>query len=294
MLSSSPRLYIPPESDFVPRFFPRPDAVLASKRASEILTTIFNDYRFVKEWQGDPPTLEDLLQESEVTPAALLDALYSAYARQHGAVRWGDKTPIYTSYIDLIHAIFPRALFVHIIRDGRDVALSTLDKWGDRELHVDVYYAARTWVRRIAKARADGSELGPELYLELKYEDLVSDPELHLHTICDFIGEDYLPAMAEPHTLAREQLKSDAFHAAVREPPTATRIDRWRREMKAADLRLFQRVAGPALDELGYEVADAGPTPLSERARLAALAAKYTVLQTGRRALQALGLYPPI
>jgi hypothetical protein len=64
--------------------------------------------------------------------------------------------------------------------------------------------------------------------------------------------------------------------------------------MPPRDLRLFQRVAGPLLAELGYEVADAGPMPAGERLRFAALAVKYAGLQAGRRGLQALRLVPPI
>lgn len=296
MLNSSPHIYIPPESDFIPRFFlGRPHRELSQADIARILDVIFHRYRFVKEWQGAPPDPALLIARLPArTPAALLDTLYSDYARQHGAGRWGDKTPIYASYVDLIAAIFPTARFVHIIRDGRDVALSMLDKWGDKELHVDIYFAARNWVRRIRQAHASAARLGPGRYYEMRYEALVAAPEAELRPLCDFLDEPYLPAMAQPDRLGREQVAAGDFHEAVRRPPSTTRVARWQREMTPADLRLFQRLAGPMLHELGYGVADAGNMPPVEITRLSALAVKYMVLQSGRRVAQAARLVPPI
>jgi len=296
MLNSSPHVYIPPESDFIPRFFlGRPHQELTGARIAHLLDVIFRRYRFVKEWQGEPPDAAAFAARLPArTPAAFLDTLYTDYARQRGAGRWGDKTPIYASYVDFIADLFPTARFVHILRDGRDVALSMIDKWGDKELHVDVYFAARNWVRRIRQARASGARLGPGRFYEMRYEALVADPEAELRPLCDFLDEPYLPQMAQPDRLGREQVAAGDFHEAVRRPPSTTRVDRWRHEMSPADLRLFQRVAGPLLRELGYGLEDAGPMPPAEVARLAALAAKYTALQAGRRLAQAAGLVPPI
>lgn len=296
MLNSNPRIYIPPESDFVPRFFGRnPHSPLNRQRIAWLLDVIFDRYRLVKEWQGEPPDpAEFAAKMAEPTPAAFLDTLYSRYARQHGAQRWGDKTPIYASYMDLIGSIFPAAQFVHIIRDGRDVALSMLDKWGKKELHVDIYFTARNWVRRIRQAQASGTRLGPDRYYEMRYEPLVEDPEGELRPLCRFLGEDYVPEMAEPHHLGRRQFEEGDFHAAVRQPPSTVRIGRWRTEMPTPDLRLFQHIAGPLLAELGYEVVEPGRMLVGERLRFATLGLKYAALQAGRRGLQALGLVPPI
>jgi len=294
MLNSSPRIYIPPESDFFPRFFGRdPTGRLSEKRIAYLLDVIFRRYRLVKEWQGDPPRLEEFLRAMpDRTPAAFLDTLYRLYAQQYGAVRWGDKTPIYTSYMDLLDRLFPQAQFIHVIRDGRDVALSMLEKWGN-EVHIDIYFTARNWVRRIRRAQASAARLGPERYYELRYENLVADPEGVLRPLCDFLGEPFVPEMAEPHRLGRRRIRPDNFHAPIRQPPNTAHVGRWRREMSPADLRLFQRVAGDLLAELGYRPEDAGPMPPAEQARYAALAVKYAALQAGRRVLQALGLFPP-
>jgi hypothetical protein len=297
MLGSHSRIYIPPESDFIPNFFlHRPTKDLSDEEIVRFLHTIFDHYRFVKEWQGEPPEPDQFaLSMPDRTPAAYLDTLYSAYARQYGAQRWGDKTPIYASYVDLIHEIFPNAQFLHIIRDGRDAALSMLDKYERDEFHVDIFFAARNWVRRIRSAQRAGSQLGPDLYYELRYEDLIEDPESELRAVCEFLGETYEPGMVEYHQTARERIPANShFFSNVRNPPSRQRIGRWQEEMPERDQRLVQAVAGKLLVELGYPLVDLGSMSIEEQARLAALAAKYAMLQSGRRVLQAFGLFPPI
>jgi hypothetical protein len=297
MLSSHSRLYVPPESDFIPYFFLRnPTEELSDRRIAEILDIIFTKYRFVGEWRGDRPQAAEFTRQlAAPTPAALLDALYTAYARQNGAERWGDKTPIYASYLDLIHEIFPAAQFIHIIRDGRDAAQSMLAKYEADEFHVDVFFAARNWVRRIRKAQASGARLGPGQYYELRYEDLVVDPERELRGVCEFLGEPFEPPMLRHHRLASNRIPPDShFFDTVRQPTSDERMGRWRSKLSPADQRLVQAVAGPLLQELAYPLEDVGPMPWSERLRLVALALKYATLQAGRRVLQAAGLFPPI
>ncbi|MFZ0547489.1 MAG: sulfotransferase [Candidatus Promineifilaceae bacterium] len=296
MLSSSPRIYIPPESDFIPRFFlKRPSHHLDEEQVEKILNFIFTRYRFVKEWEGEAPQAALFFeQRNPQTAAGFLDHLYRSYAEQKGAVRWGDKTPIYSSYIDLIHQIFPQAKFIHIIRDGRDVALSILDKWGDKEFHVDIYFAARNWVRRIRQGQASGKRIGSDLFYELHYESLVDEPERELRAICDFLDEPFVEEMVTHHRQASQQIESGSFHDAVRQPANKSRIGRWREEMSPADLRLFERIAAPLLTELGYKTASDGTMPITEKARFQALHLKYETLQFGRSLAQRAGLVPPI
>lgn len=293
MLSSSPRVYIPPESDFIPRFFGRaPHRPLPPRRLKRLLTIIFTQYRFVREWQGPPP--DPARFGRQPSPAAFLDTLYRLYAQQRGALRWGDKTPIYASYLPLLDTLFPQARFIHLIRDGRDVALSMLEKWGRSEPHVDIYFTARNWVRRIQQARAAGQRLGPTRYLEMRYEALTAEPERELRALCAFLEEEFHPAMLAHQEQARLDVAAGSFHAPVREPASTARVARWRSALDSADVRLFESVAGPLLAELGYPVSSLPNLTAREQVRLRALQAKYVTLQTGRAVLQQVGLMPPI
>lgn len=296
MLNSHPNIYIPPESDFIPRFFLNiPHKILSKREINKFLTIIFSKYRFVREWKGEPPNI-DIFLKIEVTPRVFLNTLYSLYAQQNNAQRWGDKTPIYCNYVNLIDTIFPESQIIHILRDGRDVALSMLDKWGNKDFHIDIYFTARNWVSRINQARTSGVRLGNNRYMEIYYENLVENPDYELRKICTFLGEEYMSIMSQPQYLGQKDIKPGSFHNPVRNPPSTSRINRWRHEMSQADLHIFQYIAGDLLNQLNYADVTTDNLILSskERIRYIYLACKYQILQSGRKILQRLGLVPPI
>ena len=108
-----------------------------------------------------------------------------------------------------------------------------------------------------------------EHYLELRYEDLIDDPEAVLRQVCDFVALDFDPAMLTT-TRARRSASSElsdlpgkggkvrpgseriAAHALTSEPPRADRIERWRTELAADAIADYEEVAGDLLAELGY------------------------------------------
>jgi len=200
MLSSHPRIYIPGQSNFVPRLFQRrPTAPMSRAEAIRNLKIIRGYKKFLRAWKGPWPEGPEFVDRlPNLTPQAFLDALYSEYARQNNSQRWGDKSQTYISYVDLLAAIFPAAQFVHIIRDGRDVALSLSQYYRQSRFYVDMYFGVRTWKQRLLMARAAGRKLSPGQYYELRYEQLTLDPEGELRKLCSFLGGDYVPAMAQP------------------------------------------------------------------------------------------------
>jgi hypothetical protein len=296
VLCSHPRIYIPPESNFIPRLLPRdPQRPLSPEDAIRAIEAILAYRTFFKDWGGEQPNpvtfvgnLPDLL------PATLFDELYSAYAHQFGATRWGDKSPIYTMHVDAIARAFPTAQFVHIIRDARDVALSMRRTYrGARFFYIDVYYSARSWAERIRRASASGEKLGPLRYFELRYEDLAASPEPVIRDLCGFLGEDFEPAMTEPYKEARAHYHSKGIHAPTRQPLTTSRSGRWNKDMSPADQRLVQAVVGDLLRDHHYETLILGRLPLAERFRLGALWGKYQGIQAIRAALRAAGVFHP-
>ena len=201
-------------------------------------------------------------------------AFYRAYARAQGKPRWGDKSPGYALHIRRISKLLPEARFVHLIRDGRDVRLSQLQRGSD---HPTVKRHAKRWKRRVEIGRTQGSEV--EHYMEVRYEDLVTAPEPELRRICEFSELEFDPATLDYHETADERLaeidrdlaeghelagarerplfKAEdrlEVHKLTREPPRADRVAGWKRDMPAQDVAAFEEVAGDLLSELGYEV----------------------------------------
>jgi hypothetical protein len=249
----------------------------------------------MRDWKIEKPDPVEFVDSlPDLKPATLIDALYSHYAFQKNCARWGDKSPIYTAYVPLISGIFPQAQFIHIVRDGRDVALSMLKAYQARRFfYVDLCYAAHTWKKNVTRARSTGSKLGPERYLELKYEQLVSQPELTVRLICRFLGEDFIPDMVEPHKQAQQLYHSKGIHAATREPLNTKSSGRWREKMPKQDRRLFQAIAGDTLADLGYETEELGGMSVRQMIRYSELQVKYALMETGRKILRSAGLFHP-
>jgi hypothetical protein len=172
-------------------------------------------------------------------------AVFAAYGAVYGKPRYADKTPHYVSHLPLLTERFAEARFVHVVRDGRDVALSLLEvPWGPDDLEG----AAQHWRRRVLEGRAAG--LGYERYRELRYEALVADPERELRALAAWLELPYDPAMLDP---ARRPaaVPYREHHGRLALAPTPGLRD-WRREMSQADAARFEAVAGDALAELGY------------------------------------------
>ena len=111
-----------------------------------------------------------------------------------GKARWAEKDPTYTLHLPFIEELFPDACFVHLLRDGHDVVASFRDRWG----YTSAVRAARTeWARYVTAARELGARLPRERFLELRYEQLVADPEREGRRLFDFLGETWEPAVLD-------------------------------------------------------------------------------------------------
>jgi Sulfotransferase family len=200
-----------------------------------------------------------------VTYPDLLRALYRSYARAQGKPRYGDKTPRHVIFIPELAQMFPEARFVHIVRDGRDVALSLLEV--DKEIP-DLRTAARFWRDRVMKAREDGRALGGDRYIEVRYEDLLDDAEGELRRLCSFVDLPYDDAMPRYYERIPEMIIGTGEHRKLSKPPTKGLRD-WRQALSAGEAAAFDAVAGSALDAFGYERA---AVPASRGARLRVMA----------------------
>jgi hypothetical protein len=187
-------------------------------------------------------------------PGDFLRIVMESIARAQGVRRWADNTPFHILYMDRIKETIPNARFVHVIRDGRDVALS-LNRLGWPEclpwdaanrLAISGLY----WRWFVSQGRASGGILGAD-YRELRYEELVARPRDALAGLGDFIGEqlDYDRIRANPiGTVARP---NSSF--PYKEPLSSIR--RWE-SLSDAKTSQLKTVQTPLLRELGYQTDD--------------------------------------
>ena len=251
MLDRNPELAVPDESYFVPQ--------LARRHRTPVDPAAFlDDLRRLPtlvDWGLSPASVQARLRPGMTTDDAIA-AVFAAYAAERGKARWGDKTPLYMQHLDLLERLFPDARFVHLIRDGRDAALSFLsvpaglmtEGWGHPR---DAAGFACQWATEVASARELGARVGGQRYRELRYEALVADPEGELRTVCAFAGLEYDPAMLD--YVGQTDSARKAHQQRLNEPPRQN-VREWRTEMSESDRHAFEEVAGALLAELGYEV----------------------------------------
>jgi len=273
MLDRHAALAVPDESYFVPtlaaRHRGRIDAAAFCSDLGRIST--------LRDWGVRPADVAARLRPG-ATASDGIEAIYEAYAAARGKQRWGDKTPMYMSRLGLLERLFPTALYIHVVRDGRDAARSFLEmpaglvteSWAHPR---SVAGFACQWRTEVGDAVSLGRRLGPGRYHELRYEELAADPEGTLRPVAEFAGLEFDVAMlAYPGTL---DLAAKPHQARLAQPPTAGVRD-WRTGMPAADVAAFEAVAGDTLAACGYQVADAAPPGARARARLAAYRARQS------------------
>ncbi|MFT5585565.1 MAG: hypothetical protein ACI9VR_003157 [Cognaticolwellia sp.] len=185
------------------------------------------------------------------SPDRSIAGLFEGLCRADGGIPmgqsgvWGDKSPNYRNDLPALRALYPNARFVHIIRDVRDVTLSSQVAWGK-----DPVRNAQRWMDELNACRAWGASFGPQDYLELRYEDLVHKPKLWLSAICRFIGLPFQDAMLHPSRSAENLGDTKGVVGIV-----ATNTEKWRERMTPDLLQRTEAICGPLLAELGYPLA---------------------------------------
>jgi hypothetical protein len=262
MLDAHPELAIGPETQFVPELI---ELARGGAGADELVDAM----AAARTWQDFGLEAEAVrARAADGDLAAVLRAFYGLYAEARGKPRWGEKTPAYVRRMEEIGDLLEESRFLHLIRDGRDVALSRRAR--GMGAGKPMAKTAGLWRKRIEAAREAAGRLHAR-YVELRYEDLVADPEPSLRRACELIELDYDPAMLAYHEGAGERLaelgdlapvdarvgregtERIAAHSLARQPPTGARTGAWRTEMSAEDEAAFEAVAGDLLRDLGYD-----------------------------------------
>jgi Sulfotransferase family len=249
MLDRHSQLAVPDESYFVPQLA---DRHLRRVDADEFVDDL-RRLNTVAEWNVPLDEVRSQLHD-RMSAGEAIGTVYAVYAHERGKPRWGDKTPMYMQNLRLLERLFPDARFVHLIRDGRDAALSFLAMPGG--IVTETWMHPRTpaefacqWRTEVAAARRLGRRVGAR-YVEVRYEELVADAETALQRVCAFAGLEYEPAMLD--YAGNVDVSAKPHQQRLMQPPT-TGVRDWRTQMSSADVAAFEHVAGDLLREVGYE-----------------------------------------
>ncbi len=198
LLNQNPRIslcYV--ETHFIPHFVHKygDPVFLNTKEKLDAFYSEFNNLPF-QAWNQDMGN--KLLSRADMDPIKYMTSwgdiceyIIRFYSDEHDreTTIWGDKTPSYMIEMPLLKRLYPASKFIHIIRDPRDVALSAKKAWGH-----NLYRVATKWHDNLKLARQQAQTLGGD-YIEVFYEDVITDSETTLQKLCDFLDVTFTPGM---------------------------------------------------------------------------------------------------
>jgi len=186
-----------------------------------------------------------------------LRILMETIARKQGVERWAESTPLHLLYLPVIKKLFPDALIVHIIRDGRDVTVSLKRIGWIRPLPWDKKRAllapAMFWRWITAKGRKAGRSMGKD-YMEVHYEDVVLKPRETLARLGQFIDHDLDYDRIQAN--AQESLRNpnSSFKGDGQEVESNP-IERWKTVLSKTEVAQIESLVGDLLVDTGYTLA---------------------------------------
>jgi hypothetical protein len=197
---------------------------------------------------------------SELAARGTLAAALMRRAATHaGAPRWGFKILGDIVHAETYAAVFPNAVFILLVRDPRDHALSVMTLNAQRQargqppFYPDYASVARGWRETIGTGRRVLEGAGLD-HVIVRYEDLATEPEATLAWLGERLGIDLAEAtrfheqeFVEGHT------RRFGHHDNLRKPVNAASVGRWRDKMTDAEAQVFAEVAGEVMSLYGYE-----------------------------------------
>jgi hypothetical protein len=178
--------------------------------------------------------------------ASVLDAVFRYFSAKEGKVRWCEKTPQNAQHLELLAKLYPDARFIHVIRDGRDCAVSFNRRWS-RSPVLTMY----RWKKLLSESRRQSRNLEPDQYMELRYEDLTESPEKWLGRICGFLDIPFDAAILEssqPYMNVAGQVSATETGSGLRH-----NAGKWKTYFGPKMQHRLDLIGGRALHLFGYE-----------------------------------------
>ncbi len=257
---------IPVESFFIPHFERYAGLFsILGRGDSRLLAQAVQDYLEISLYAGTrSPAPQSMLLNSLLSTiyrqratlsnchgySEFLNELFRLYAEEQGASRWGEKGMNYElERLERYDRCLNHMKVLHIVRDGRDVALSWMREWFGPK---SVAESAMLWRRHVLHYRAWGNQ-NPDRYFEVRYEDFLARPDSILSAIGMFF--ELNPIESDAGSTLTDSLRHEVWARNLRRPIMKENSNKWIREMSSRDVALFESIAGDALNRFGYSPA---------------------------------------
>jgi len=250
MLNAHPEIVLPPETHFLGSYVMRHPKI----SVDVFQTLLAKDHRFERLGfsAGEiDKVIADI--QGDFSAAGFYWRMLEHYASIRDAQIIGDKAPKNIEYLPVIRRLFSTARIIHIIRDPRDVYLSrTKAKWSSGysdTAHFVAYRSQYTLGTRL------GARIFGDRYYQLRYEDLLSNPERELRSICSWLGVNYREEMLQFSRSAQELVSAEeeAWKKETLGPLLRDNRDKWKRELDRGKVWAIEAACSPAFRDGCYQ-----------------------------------------
>lgn len=210
----------------------------------------------LEEW-GIKLTDDDL--EKAKSSKDLFTLVHKRYAAKNKKMIWGNKTPRLTQHSIRLKKMYPKSVFIHMMRDPRAVALSLANS---RIHKSNIYFGAKRW-RRFVESGLRLEKRYKKDVLNILYEDLVTDPEKELSKICKFLNVKFHKNLLNYQRTGSSEYRAfhNKEHEGLLKEPYKMKIDAWRIKLKKEEIKVIESVCWPLMKGAGYK-------PIYKRCRI--------------------------
>lgn len=253
MLDAHPDVAIAPETHFMRLFWGSRDRygnLAEAKNYQRLIEDIVSLPEF-SEMELDAQDFTTSAWNTDRSYAATFQLLLEKFAQKRQVAIVGEKTPNHVLYMPEIQAMFPKACFIHIVRDPRSVVNSWRSvPWSTGSIVGD----AEMW-RYYVSAIQRKPPRGDNKVFTLSYEQLVVEPEKSLQSLCDFMHLDFQPVMLDYHyansklvNVTREPWKENSV-----KPVNQRSLTKWQTDLAAQEVVEIEGVTWFEMQRFGYQ-----------------------------------------
>ncbi|MDV3350007.1 sulfotransferase [Leptolyngbyaceae cyanobacterium CCMR0082] len=267
MLNQIPMIEAPHPPHILQRLMPLMSAYEDLSDASTFAQLVDDVCRLIElnpvPWEGVVLDRQDITNRcTQNTLVAVFSAVYDVLAETRGAETWCCKSLANVHYVPEINEYLPKAKYLYLYRDGRDVAVS-FKKAVIGQKHF--YHIAQDWAKAQRAALKMREKFDENQFFSISYESLTGSPEESLKALCKFLEVEYSPSMMSFHesSEAKNTASSSSLWNNVTKPIMNQNTKKFLTQASEEDVKIFELVAGDVLDALGYERTQTSPNDVA-------------------------------
>ncbi|MEQ9167365.1 MAG: sulfotransferase [Fulvivirga sp.] len=179
--------------------------------------------------------------------------VYELKTISEGAAVWCCKSTFNVHYFDTLEAHNIRPFYIHLYRDGRDVALS-FQKAIVGPKHV--YHIAKDWLNDQVAVEHVRQSVGHDRFMTIAYEDLIHSPKKVVLNICDRLDLKFNEDLLHYYDSKESNMTANAgeMWENVKRPIIHNNSDKYLVQMPSEEIEIFEKVAGDMLQKLNYKL----------------------------------------